>query len=64
MTQETPQKVSDMVRTTVGNASEFFNKLADHIDHLEKTRRQLQEKRAEYENLSDEESEEHKEDVT
>lgn len=60
MTQETPQKVSDMVRTTVGNASEFFNKLADHIDHLENTISQLQEKIAEYENLSDEEIDDHK----
>ena len=50
MTQETPQKVSDMVRTTVGNASEFFNKLADHIDHLENTISQLQEKITQYEN--------------
>ena len=56
----TQKIISDMIRETVGNTSEFFNKIAEHIEHLENTISQLQEKIAEYENLSDEEIDDHK----
>jgi conjugal transfer/entry exclusion protein len=57
MTQKT---ISDMIRETVGNTSEFFNKIAEHIEHLENTISQLQEKITQYENLTEEEIDDHK----
>ena len=30
-------KTSDMVRETAKNSTSFYNQIADHIDHLEKT---------------------------
>lgn len=34
-TQQTPIKVSEMIRTTAGNQAEFLKQIADHIDKLE-----------------------------
>lgn len=57
---ETPQTVSEMVRTTVTNSSTFFDKVADHIESLEKTIADLQQKNAELTKLVENDIDDHK----
>lgn len=60
MTQEAPQKVSDMIRVTIDSTNDFFTKIAEHIDKLENTIIALQEKLSQYEDLTEQEVDDHK----
>ena len=60
MTQEIPQKVSDMLRMTADNSINFYQQVADHIDKLENTIQLLNEKLAQYEELDEQEVDDHK----
>jgi len=60
MTQEAPQKISDMLRMTVDNATDFYHQIANHIDNLESKITILEDKIAEYQELKEKEDDDHK----
>jgi|LakMenEpi03Aug12_release.lakeMendotaPanAssembly.Ray.scaffolds.fasta_scaffold281483_2 hypothetical protein len=60
MTQEAPQKVSDMLRMTAENSSEFFKQVANHIEQLEDTIICLEAKLEKYQELEKKEDDDHK----
>lgn len=60
MTQETLQKVSELLRITANNSIEFYKQVADHIDYLENTVIDLQQKLSQYEELTAQEIDDHK----
>jgi hemerythrin-like domain-containing protein len=49
---EIPNKASDMLRETAKNSTSFYNQIADHIDHLEKTIITLEQRLLEIETLA------------
>lgn len=49
------QKISEMLRITANNSVEFYKQVADHIDYLENTVVDLQQKITQYEQLSNNE---------
>lgn len=53
-------KTSDMVRETAKNSTSFYNQIADHIDHLEKTIIILEKRIQETETLAQREQDDHK----
>lgn len=60
MPQEVPQKVSDMLRMTAENSSEFFKQVANHVEQLEETIIRLKATIAEYQELEKKEDDDHK----
>ena len=60
MTQEAQQTISEMLRITAKNTDDFYHQIADHIDYLENAVLILQEKLAQYEELTEQEIDDHK----
>lgn len=52
--------VSSLLRTTADNSSNFYNQVADHIDNLEKTIRDLTTELNELKKTLDNEIDDHK----
>jgi len=57
---EDAKSISSMIRMTSWNSNDFFGHVADHIESLEETIRILRKKLSEYEDLSDQEIDDHK----
>jgi len=53
-TKQEPIKVSDMIRTTAHNQTDFLSQIADHIDKLEEAVVQLKNRIDELESKKDE----------
>ena len=60
MAQQEQKKVSDMIKITLEQTNNFYIEIANHIDKLEKTIEDLQDKLSKYEDLTDDEIDDHK----
>lgn len=56
----TQMSISNMIRHTATDTADFYSKVADHIDHLEKTISNLEQKLNEFKTLDLRDIDDHK----